>query len=146
MISIRRRAGPRLAKVAWLLLTVPLIAGCSQRILSATQNFTDVSAQEAFDLIQTNANNPDFILLDVRTPEEYSEGHLANAVLIDFRADNFKLEIDKLTKDKTYLVYCRTGNRSRGTLDIMAELGFENVYHLTAGITGWREAGLPVTK
>ena len=135
-----------LTSIALLLLVVFLTVGCTQQVESLTQNLTDINAQEAFDLIQENEGNPDFVILDVRTSEEFVSGHIANAIMIDFRSDNFREEIDKLDKDKTYLIYCRAGNRSRGALDIMAELGFQKVYHLTSGIVGWVEEGLPVTK
>ena len=55
-------------------------------------------------------------------------------------------EINKLDKNKTYLIYCRSGNRSRGALSVMVELGFRAVYHLSVGINGWVEEGFPITK
>jgi rhodanese-related sulfurtransferase len=122
------------------------MTGCAQQTGTPTNVFTDITVEEALDLIKANEGNPNFIIVDVRTPEEFAEGHIANAIMVDFRSDNFKEEIDKLDKDKTYLIYCRTGNRSRGALDIMVELGFREVYHLTSGIVGWLEEGLPVTK
>ncbi len=135
-----------LTNISLLLLVVFLAAGCAQQIESPAQIFTDVNAQEAFDLIQENEGNPDFIIVDVRTPEEFVSGHITNAIMVDFRSDDFRNNKDKLDKDKTYLIYCRTGNRSRGALEIMAELGFKEVFHLTSGIVGWQAEGLPVIK
>ncbi len=141
-----RPALSKLFYISPLFLLVSLMTGCAQQTGAQTNVFTDITAEEAFNLIKTNEGNPNFIIVDVRTPEEFTKGHIANAIMIDFRSDNFREEIDKLDKDKTYLIYCRTGNRSRGALDIMAELGFQKVYHLTSGIVGWVEEGLPVTK
>ena len=130
-----------------LLLTVPLVIGsCAEKAEKPTQIVKDVTAQEAFALIKENQGNPDFIIVDVRTPEEFADGHIENAVNIDFRSKGFKDKVVKLDKDKTYLIHCRSGNRSRGALDVMTELGFTEVYHLSAGIIGWQGAGLPIAK
>ncbi len=102
-----------------------------------------ISAQEAFDLIQDNQNNPDFVVLDVRTPAEFSEGHIEGAVNIDFNSMTFRDDLDKLDKDKKYLIHCHSGNRSGQALDIMEDLGFQEVYDLGGGINAWTNAELP---
>ncbi len=106
----------------------------------------DVTSQEAFDLIQENHSNPDFIILDVRTSLEFHDGHIEGALNIDVNLPSFSEELEQLDRNATYLVYCRTGNRSRTALRIMDDLGFTRVYHLTNGITEWVDAGLPVIK
>jgi rhodanese-related sulfurtransferase len=108
--------------------------------------FVDVTAAEAFDLIEKNSGNPDFIILDVRTQKEFDEGYIQNAILINFYAETFRENLDKLDKNKIYLLYCRSGNRSGQTLEIMSQLGFSSVYHLMGGINSWREAGLPLVE
>ena len=90
--------------------------------------------QEVFTLIQENQNNPDFAIIDVRTPEEFAEGYIENADNIDFYSETFWDELNQLDKNKTYLIYCQSGNRSGRTLDIMAELNFEEVYNMLGGI------------
>ena len=134
----------RLIVISVSLLALLLTVGCAQQVASPLADYVDLGAVEAATLIQENEANPDFIILDVRTPAEYNAGHIEGALMIDFNADGFREKIDQLDRDKTYLVYCRTGNRSRGALEIMAELGFPRVYHLVTGIVGWQEAGLPV--
>lgn len=104
-----------------------------------------ISAQEAFDLIQENAGNADFVIVDVRTAEEFAGGHIENAVNIDYYASTFESDINALDKDKEYLIYCRSGSRSGKALDIMEDLGFQEVYDLGGGIVAWTNAGLPVT-
>ncbi len=128
-----------------LMVIVPMVSGCSKS-LDTTLILEDVAAQEAFDLIQQNKGNPDFLIIDVRTPEEFKDGHIENAILIDFYAENFTDEIAKLDREKTFFIYCRSGNRSGQALDIMAELGFQEVYNLSVGIKGWIAQGFPIVK
>jgi rhodanese-related sulfurtransferase len=86
------------------------------------------------------------MVVDVRTPEEVSEGHLVGALNINFLGENFANEIQHLDKKKTYLLYCRSGNRTRKAADLMQKSGFKNVYMLEGGITAWKEAGKPTEK
>lgn len=137
-----------------LLLIIPLLLtpvavlsnGCTEKAELQNQSITDVTAQETISIIQENKNNPDFIIVDVRTPEEYAEGHIENAVNIDFNSDAFNDEISKLDRNKTYLIYCRSGNRSSRALDVMIGLDFVEIYHFYEGIIGWNNAGYPVVK
>jgi rhodanese-related sulfurtransferase len=80
---------------------------------------TTISVDEANNLIQSNQDNPDFIILDVRTPEEFSGGHIAGAVNLDVSSPDFQEQLDNLDKDKKYLVYCRTARRSAEAARIM---------------------------
>lgn len=89
-------------------------------------------------------DNDSFVLLDVRTLDEYSGGHLQNATHIDFHREDFEDLLDELDKRKKYLVYCRSGNRSRQTMFLMRDLGFEEVYNLAEGIISWKENNYPV--
>lgn len=77
------------------------------------------------------------IILDVRTPEELKEGFVPDSVQFNFFDLTFRPNIKKLKRSKTYLVYCRTGNRSKRVCDIMNEMGFNNVYDLKGGILAW---------
>jgi rhodanese-related sulfurtransferase len=86
----------------------------------------------------------DLVVLDVRTPEEFAEGHLDGAVMIDFYRDDFADQIADLDPDVPYLLYCRSGNRSGQTMNIMRELGFSEVWDVDGGIISWNEAGLPL--
>jgi thioredoxin 1 len=78
------------------------------------------------------------VLLDVRTPEEYKAGHLKNAVLLDYNAGVFDSSFQKLDKEKTYLIYCRSGKRSDNAATKMKQAGFKKIYQLKDGITGWK--------
>jgi rhodanese-related sulfurtransferase len=84
------------------------------------------------------------VLLDVRTPEEFNEGHLADAQNIDFKNTSFEASMGQLDKNKTYFVYCKAGVRSEKAVDLMQKLGFQEVYHMQGGIDAWRKEGLPL--
>ena len=138
--------------LAGLVIGSIAISGCTQSEVDTspaqgtlTRIIEDITAEAAFDLIQENRDNPDFVILDVRTAEEYDDGHIDNAINIDFYAATFRDDVNKLAKDKTYLIYCRSGNRSGQALDIMDELAFQKVYNLSGGIGAWNKAGLPTT-
>jgi len=139
-----------LALAVSLVTGVVLTGGCVDRGTTTPQMtpqiIEDVTSEEAFTLIQENRNNPDFIILDVRTPEEFADGHIENAINIDFYAETFRDELENLDKNQTYLIYCRSGNRSGNALSIMTELNFREVYNISDGIIGWQAAELPTVK
>ena len=140
--------------VVLLVAAIILSAGCAKTPPEITADITpqvapiikDINTQDAFTLIQENQNNPDFVIIDVRTPEEFAQGHLANAINIDSYSDTFRDELNNLDKDKTYLVYCAVGSRSASALVIMQELGFMEAYNMLGGINQWQAEGLPITE
>ncbi len=78
-------------------------------------------------------------LVDIRTPKEYSDDHIGNAINIDFNALDFEANIQKLNKNKRIYIYCRTGNRSAKASEKMSALGFRKIYVLPTGIEGWNK-------
>ncbi len=135
-----------------LVIGVVLTGGCVGNEIEAptqeapAQIIENITPPEAFTLIRNNQNNPDFVIIDVRTPEEFADGHIEKAINIDFYAETFRDELDNLDKNQTYLIYCRSGNRSGNALDIMAKLNFREVYNMSGGIIRWDAGGLPTTK
>jgi rhodanese-related sulfurtransferase len=107
---------------------------------------TAISVQDAFTLIQQNKSNPDFVIIDVRTADEFNSGHLEGAVNIDFYSPDFKANLDKLERNKEYLIYCRTGIRGAAAIRIMLDIGFTMVRNMSGGIVQWNEAGYPTVK
>ena len=91
----------------------------------------EISSKDVIDLIK---NNPDLVIVDVRTQAEFESGHIGGSVNIDVSLPNFKEEIEKLNKNTRYIVYCRSGNRSKFAAQIMEVLGFREVYDLGGGI------------
>lgn len=87
---------------------------------------------------------PDTVVLDVRTPAEFSSGAIEGAVNIDVNSSDFAAGIAKLDKTKHYALYCRSGNRSATAMKRMQDAGFSFVYHLGGGIGAWQRAGKPV--
>jgi rhodanese-related sulfurtransferase len=96
-----------------------------------------ISTLDAYNLIQNNKDNPSFIIIDVRTVDEFNSGHIANAINMDYYAADFKSIIGKLDINKQYLVYCRTGIRGTGATQIMVDLDFKDVHNLLGGIVQW---------
>ncbi len=104
-------------------------------------NFKDLNAQETFTLIENNENKGIFKIIDVRTPAEFSNGHIINAINIDYNAPDFNMKLLTLDKEGVYLVYCQAGFRSAKAGEKMLTLGFKEVYNLSGGIKEWRNAG-----
>lgn len=106
------------------------------------------SRNKRFDIDESKfeelMKEPDSVILDVRTAGEYSKERIQGAVLLDINSPGFKDQIKRFQKDKTYLVYCRSGNRSAKACEIMSELGFEKCYNLKNGINGWKKSNKPV--
>jgi len=120
-------------KVIALVASVLLLTGCSSS--SSTNN---LSVSE----FSNKVAEAGVITLDVRTPGEFNEGHIAGALLVDFQSGNFENEIASLDKSKTYAVYCRSGSRSGQAVNVMREAGFTNIYNLNGGVIDWANAGM----
>ncbi|HSF52408.1 MAG TPA: rhodanese-like domain-containing protein [Algoriphagus sp.] len=124
-------------------LFVFLLFGVSSFAQTPEKDSINVISIEKFEKMAAKNKN---MVIDVRTPEEVAEGHLTGSLNINFLGENFAQEIETLDKKKTYLLYCRTGNKSRKAADLMEKAGFKHVYMLEGGITAWNEAGKPVEK
>jgi rhodanese-related sulfurtransferase len=125
----------------FLVLFLSILFGITACTKNIVVEIIDVKPSEAAELISKHINDPDFVVLDIRTPDEFSTGHIPGAINIDYYSPDFSEQIRGLEKIKEYLLYCRTGNRSGKALDIMKKFEFRKVYHLTAGIVGWQSAG-----
>ncbi|HZR21377.1 MAG TPA: rhodanese-like domain-containing protein [Verrucomicrobiae bacterium] len=101
-----------------------------------------VDAKQAQKLI----DDKKVVVLDIRTPGEFSTGRIAGAKNIDFQAPDFEQKIETLDKSKSYLVHCASGGRSSHSLLLFKKHQFESIYHLDGGIKAWQKAGLPVEK
>jgi len=101
-----------------------------------------VDAKEAQKLVVEKK----VVIIDVRTPKEFNEGHIAGATNIDFRAEDFGKRIGQLDRSKTYLVHCAAGGRSTQSLATFKKHEIKAVYHLDGGFNGWKKEGLPVEK
>lgn len=97
-------------------------------------------------MINENAVNPGFIVLDVQTPREFAECHIPRVVNLGYKSGSFTEGIMKLDENLTYLVYCRTGMRSAAAAALMTKNDFNKVYNMAGGITQWQSDGLPTVK
>ncbi len=104
-------------------------------------NYRELGPKEYLAEYQGNA---DAVLLDVRSPMEYAEGHIEGATLIDINDASFPEKVAHLDKGKTYYINCRSGARSGRACQYMASQGFANTINLRGGIMGWQDAELPV--
>ena len=109
-------------------------------------NAQTVKTVAAADFEKKTVAMKDKIILDVRTAEEYKDGHLVGSMLIDYYGSDFKNEVSKLDKSKPVFVYCKGGGRSSSSCEILKDLGFKEVYNLQGGITDWKKAGKAVIK
>lgn len=108
------------------------------------QTLRNISPNVALELFDKVKEDPDFIVLDLRTPKEFTTGYLEGAVNMDFRGENFTEELEKGDKEKKYLIYCGSGVRSAKALAIMEELEYLEVYNILGGIRMWKVSGYPV--
>lgn len=88
----------------------------------------------------------DATLVDVRTPEEFAEGHLAGAKNFDWNGGHFEHQVMGLDKTKPVFVYCLKGGRSASAAEKLRSLGFKQVYELEGGTSAWTAANMPLTK
>lgn len=135
-----------------LVIGIVLASGCvsiktsTTKPQTQTQIVKDITPEEAYTLIQKNKDNRNFVILDVRTPQEFTNEHIENAVNLDYYSKTFKGDLNSLDKNKTYIIYCRSGSRSKMSLDIVKELGFREAYDILGGFTQWKAKGMPTTK
>ncbi|WMN11159.1 rhodanese-like domain-containing protein [Marivirga salinae] len=117
-----------------------LFSACSQG--NAQENIT-VSELNAIEFNSDDSK----VVLDVRTAQEYAEGKIAGSKNLDvLKTDLFTTSIEKLDKNKTYYVICRSGSRSLKAANQMKEAGFKNVVNISGGMQAWEAANFPVEK
>jgi rhodanese-related sulfurtransferase len=117
----------------------PAPAAAAQATATAVQPMS----QDA--LLQHQAQHPDHLfLLDVRTPQEYAEGHIAGAVNVPY--DQLATRLAEVPKDKDVVLYCRSGRRAGIAADVLAANGYTRLSHLEGDMNAWMEKGRPVVK
>ena len=107
-----------------------------------TSAIKNVSAHQAQEVI----NMKDIVILDIRTPGEYNTSRIEGAININFYDTSFAENLKNLDKNKTYFVYCRSGNRTGQSMRLFSSLGFKDIYHLQRGIVDWTASGYKMTK
>ena len=120
---------------------------------ACSQNFENMEVKEFAELIADSIachtqtfRSENVVILDVRKADEFAEGHVKGAILIDqFQSDFVEQAQAKLPKEKTIAVYCRSGRRSANAAGKLADVGYKCV-NLKGGILAWKEANMPVIK
>jgi len=113
-------------------------------ILTSCQKSANINTVELSDFREILTAGNDYILLDVRTPEEFGSGHLENAVNINYYDQDFANQLANLDADKKVLLYCKSGSRSGEAAEKLVKAGFEEVIELKGGMLAWQAAGLPM--
>ena len=125
----------------WIFIAAAfLLAGLCGSVCAQAQDITagKTISQKKFERLSKKKNT---VVLDVRTTDEYKAGHIPKATQIDvLKTEEFKTQIAGLDKNKTYLVYCRSGKRSKDAMHIMKELGFTKLFDLNGGFSNWTGA------
>ncbi|MGB9980257.1 rhodanese-like domain-containing protein [Methanobacterium sp.] len=110
------------------------------------REFEEVEPKEVFNILEKHRGNPDFVVLDIRTPEEYDEGHIENAYFLNIKSEGFENELDKMDKNKKYFVYDNVEDRSRKTVELMEKQGYKEAHIIMGGMNKWKERRLPVER
>src|SRR4030042_3661252 len=129
-----------------MLVLFPIIAvitSCLQPPIAEATSYTDITAKTAYEAITSNLY-PNLVILDVRTREEFDEGHIRLALLIPH--SELEERIDELAEHKNHeiIVYCFCGMRSTIASRILDAHGFTKVYNMIEGINGWMGQGYPI--
>lgn len=125
--------------VAFLFLILTLLS-CAKKGESQIADKEKVSATEFFEIIQ---QVPEGVIIDVRTPKEFRQGHLENALNIDWNGSDFNSHLATIDKDIPVFIYCLSGGRSAAAAEKIRAEGFTKVVELQTGIMGWRAENLP---
>jgi rhodanese-related sulfurtransferase len=125
-------------------LFIPLFCICLlfSSCLGQTSKAIKNSSVTIFEENLKSSENPQ--LLDVRTPQEFSSGHIKKATNINWNGSDFEVLTAKLDKTKPVFVYCKAGGRSTKASEKLAEMGFTTIYNLEGGVTKWTEEKLPL--
>lgn len=116
-----------------LCISVLILTSCGP---GQSQGVTKVDKTALLEMLD---NDPEIILLDVRTPDEVANGKINDALNLDWYEDSFKSSVEKLDKSKPVVVYCMSGKRSAAASEYLLNAGFEKVYDLDGGYLSWIE-------
>ncbi|NWJ52408.1 MAG: rhodanese-like domain-containing protein [Bacteroidetes bacterium] len=122
---------------------ITLLLLLSFTVLAQAQKVIPVTSNEVSNLL---AKDKTWIVLDVRTPDEFKEGHIKNAINIDINSDDANKKIDKLNKNAKYIVHCRSNHRSGIAVAYMNKHGFKTIYQMMDGFSGWSSGNKPIEK
>src|SRR6056300_1691303 len=117
-------------QIAITILAIVSLAACN----TSVQNTNVLSSQEFSEKLAASKNA---VVLDVRTPEEFAMGHIANAKNINVNSPTFRADVTKISKDAEVFVYCKSGSRSATAIKELSELGYTQLWDLDGGVLKW---------
>jgi rhodanese-related sulfurtransferase len=126
-------------RILSVLVVMMSLNSCIKKQVDGVQ-VVDISTYER------QLKQPEIQLIDVRTPEEFSEGHIENAKNINIMENDFDAQVATLDKTKPVMVYCKSGGRSAKASARLKELGFTTITDLEGGITNWNSENKPTVK
>lgn len=127
----------------YTLFFVALAVFISNALLSQIDTYT---VEQSYLLTMQSEDDPNFVILDVRTAGEYNPQHLEGAINRDFYDENFEQMLLDLDMTKTYLIHCQSGGRSSLTYAMMQDMDFVSFYDMLGGIADWNDANYPTTE
>lgn len=136
-----------LSWMATVLLSLSVVTGTASAcgMGEKVDGYENANVQHAYEHWRAGAKSPiPFVFIDVRTPEEYAEGHVAGAKLIPLK--ELEQRLAEVPKDRQVYIYCHSGKRSAAAADILVKAGFTNIENVKGGITAWQAAGYPTVK
>lgn len=119
-----------------LVAAILIVASCAPIEEGGT-----LSVKQAAEMIRKDSS---VVLVDVRTPEEYGQGHIKGSRQINYYEANFHSQLESLPKDKTLILYCRSGRRSAEARTFLISIGYSRVFNMIGGIIAWRKQRLPL--
>lgn len=135
-------------KKSYILITIAVLAVAGYFIYNAVMNKQPIKEKTNINAtdFEQKINNPDAVILDVRSAFEFKGDKINGAQNISVSSPDFNSRIENLDKNKTYLVYCQHGPRGKEATKIMKDKGFQHVYNLSGGIEEWKYYNKPVVK
>lgn len=115
--------------IVWLILLLAISAGCNHS--NASQGGFNMTTEEALSLWQAG----EAVIIDVRTPQEYQQGHIPDVPLIPL--DQLETRLSEVPSDRRVLLICRSGRRSAQGTNLLRSKGFEQVYNIDGGMLAW---------
>jgi phage shock protein E len=134
----------RLNGIVPMVAAIVLLAACSTAPASTEVQAARLPADIDVATAESQRAQDNVVMLDVRTPEEYAQGHIPGVTLIPL--DQLESRLSEVPKDKTLIVTCRSGNRSAQAAELLRQKGYADVHNMLGGFTAWEKAGYPVQK
>lgn len=123
----------KVKKITLLIIAFVLfLVGCSSNGTNSIRSYENISTDEAQSMI----TKKEVEIIDVRTPGEFAEGHVPEAVNLPLQ--DLENQVSNLDKNKSYLIVCRSGNRSGQASEVLVSKGFSHIYNMEGGMNQWK--------